>query len=51
MKLSEKLPAMNEAQMLELLASNGKLIKRPLLVSGNTVLVGFDEKKYAQNFK
>ena len=45
-KMGEKLGSMTVEQMAEALAANGKLIKRPLLVDGSTVLVGFDEKAY-----
>jgi len=41
--LKDKLPQMPEDQMLELLASNGKLIKRPLITDGRTVTLGFKE--------
>lgn len=41
MKLAAQLPTMSEAQQLELLASNGMLVKRPILVDGNDVLIGF----------
>ena len=41
--LKDKLPAMDEAAMLDLLATDGMLVKRPILVSGDTVLVGFKE--------
>ena len=41
--LKNKLPAMSEEEMLDLLASDGMLVKRPLLVSGDCVLVGFKE--------
>lgn len=34
-------------QLLELLASEGKLVKRPVLVAGDTVLVGFKEEEWA----
>ncbi len=47
MKISEKWAGMSEAEAIELLAKHGKLIKRPLLVGGERVLVGFDEKAYA----
>jgi arsenate reductase-like glutaredoxin family protein len=40
-----------EAQALEALASDGKLIKRPFVLSGDTVLVGFDEAAYKAAFK
>ena len=48
MKLKDKLPAMSEEEQLKLLASNGMLVKRPLLVNGDTVLVGFKEADWAE---
>ena len=39
--LKEKLPAMSDAEKLALLASDGMLVKRPLLIGGGKVLVGF----------
>lgn len=50
-KFGEKLPKMSLEQMAEALAKDGKLIKRPLLVDGETVLVGFDEKTYQARFE
>ena len=41
LKLSEKLPSMSEEEQIELLATNGKLVKRPLVVTDSFVLVGF----------
>ena len=41
MELKEKLATMAESEMLELLASNGMLVKRPIVVQGDCVLVGF----------
>ncbi|BAH45845.1 conserved hypothetical protein [Brevibacillus brevis NBRC 100599] len=43
--LKDKLPTMSEDEMLELLASNGKLIKRPLIASDRTVTLGFKEEE------
>ncbi len=48
MQLKDKLPAMSENEMLKLLASNGMLVKRPLLVEGNKVLVGFKEAEWEE---
>lgn len=42
----DRLPKMSEAEQLQALAADGKLIKRPLLVSDKTVLVGFKEADY-----
>lgn len=39
--LKDKLPSMNEEEQIKLLATNGKLVKRPLMVSDDMVLVGF----------
>ena len=39
---------MNEEEQLKLLATNGMLIKRPLLVDGDTVLTGFKEAEWAE---
>lgn len=41
LKLSEKLPSMNKEEQIALLATNGKLVKRPLVVTDILVLVGF----------
>ena len=46
--LKEKLPSMTKEEKLELLASNGMLIKRPLFISDNKILVGFKEKEWRE---
>lgn len=46
--LKDKLPAMSEAEQLSLLASDGMLVKRPILVTGDKVLVGFKADAWAQ---
>lgn len=43
MGLSKKLPELSEEEQFKLLASDGMLVKRPIAVSGDTVLVGFKE--------
>ena len=48
MELSKKLPGMSEDDMFKLLASDGMLVKRPLLIAGDTVLTGFKEAEWAQ---
>lgn len=48
MNLKEKLPEMSEDEKLELLASDGMLVKRPLLISDDRVLVGFRETAYEE---
>lgn len=46
MGLKDKLPAMGEDEMLRLLASDGMLVKRPLLISDDFVLVGFKQTEW-----
>ena len=48
MALKDKLPSMSEDEMFELLATNGMLVKRPILVLDDTVRVGFKEADWAQ---
>ena len=44
----QRLGAMSEGEALAALASDGKLIKRPIVDTGREVLVGFDEKAYGK---
>lgn len=44
--LKNKLPGMSEKEMLELLSTDGMLVKRPLLVGDDFVLVGFKEAEW-----
>ena len=44
--LKDKLPCMSREELLALLASDGMLVKRPILVTGDIVLVGFKEKDW-----
>ena len=46
--LKDRLPAMSEEEQLALLASDGMLVKRPLLVGEDFILVGFREEEYAR---
>lgn len=48
LQLKDKLPAMSEDEMYDLLSTNGMLVKRPLLVLDDTVLVGFKEAEWAK---
>ena len=48
MQLKDKLPTMNEEEQLKLLATNGMLVKRPLVVNGDMVLIGFKEAEWAE---
>ena len=48
MSLKDKLPEMSEDEMLALLATDGMLVKRPILVGDELVLVGFKAEKWAE---
>lgn len=48
LKLKDKLSDMTEEEQLELLASDGMLVKRPVLVGDNFVLTGFKEKEWTE---
>ena len=51
MQLKDKLPAMSEEEQLRLLATNGMLVKRPVIVDGDTVLTGFKEAEWAEKLQ
>lgn len=46
MQLKDKIADMTEEEQIKLLSTDGMLVKRPILVTENTVLVGFKEKDY-----
>lgn len=46
LQLKDKLPLMSEEEQIALLATNGKLVKRPLVVTDNFVLVGFKAEEW-----
>lgn len=50
MELKNKLPEMTDDEQIKLLATDGMLVKRPILVDGKKVLVGFKEKEYEELF-
>ncbi len=50
MKLKDRLPEMSEEEQIELLSTDGMLVKRPILVDGDAVLVGFKEKEWEERF-
>lgn len=47
LNLKDKLITMNDDEKIKLLASNGMLIKRPLLIDENIILVGFNKEKWS----
>ena len=48
MQLKDRIPNMSEDEQIELLASDGMLVKRPILVQNEKVLVGFKEKEWQE---
>ena len=49
LQLKDKLPKMTEDEMYDLLASDGMLVKRPLLIKDDAVLVGFRQGEWEEN--
>ena len=50
LELKDKLPTMSEEDMIKLLATDGMLVKRPLLINDDNVLVGFKETEWKKVF-
>ena len=48
MELKDKLPTMSDEEQLKLLATDGMLVKRPLVIGENFVLVGFKESEWSE---
>lgn len=48
MNLKEKLPTMTEDEQLKLLATDGMLVKRPLIITDEQIIVGFRQKEYEE---
>ena len=51
MKLKDKLPTMSEDEQLQLLATNGMLVKRPLVIGDEAILVGFKENEWSEKLE
>lgn len=51
MQLKDKLPGMTDEEKYDLLATDGMLVKRPLLIDDNSVLVGFKEAAYQETLE
>lgn len=51
LNLKDKLPTMTEEEQLRLLASDGMLVKRPILVADDAILLGFKEADWTQLLK
>ena len=50
MKLKDKLKAMSDDEKIDLLASNGKLLKRPIVYNGKISTVGFNENEFTDSW-
>lgn len=48
MQLKDKLSLMNEEEQLKLLATNGMLVKRPMVITDDKVLIGFKENEWEE---
>lgn len=48
LKLKDKLPDMTEDEQLELLSTDGMLVKRPIIITQDTILTGFKEKEWEE---
>jgi len=51
MKLKDKLPTMSEDEQITLLATDGMLVKRPMMIGDDFVLVGFKENEWEERLK
>lgn len=51
MQLKDKLSVMSEEEQLQLLAANGMLVKRPLIINGEKVLTGFKEAEWEEKIQ
>ena len=51
MELSKKLPSMSDEEQLDLLATDGMLVKRPLIIGEDFVLTGFKEAEWEEKVK
>ena len=51
MGLKDKINDMSFDEQIEILSSDGKMVKRPILITDNNVLVGFKEKEWEEVFK
>ncbi len=49
--LKDKVKSATESELIDILASNGMIVKRPLIIANNFVLVGFNEKEWSEKLK
>ena len=51
LNLKEKLPNMTDEEKIKILASNGMLVKRPIVISDKGILIGFKEEEWKETLK
>lgn len=51
MQLKDKVKVLPEDELLDILASNGMLVKRPIIVKDDTILIGFKEEEWLTKLK
>jgi arsenate reductase (glutaredoxin) len=51
MQLKDKVKSLEEEELLDILSTNGMLVKRPIVVKDDTVLVGFKEEEWKEKLK
>ncbi|MDD3320507.1 MAG: arsenate reductase family protein [Paludibacter sp.] len=49
--MKEKVKTLSENELIDILATNGMMVKRPILLAGDIVLVGFKEEEWAAHLK
>lgn len=50
LKLKDKLPELSDDEQIELLASDGKLLKRPIVTDGTNVTIGYNEEQFLETW-
>lgn len=50
LKLKDRLPEISEEEQIEILASDGMLVKRPLVIDDDFILIGFKEQQWKETF-
>lgn len=50
LNMKDKVKTLSEDELIDILSSNGLIVKRPILLAGETVLVGFKEEEWKQTF-
>lgn len=51
LQLKDRLPELSEQEQLQILASDGLLVKRPLMIGKDTVLIGFKEEEWKEKLR